>query len=260
MIVRAFPLFDKGSILRADMMAELANYAYLFGDILYDGYSDGILSGCRLTTTKDAIVVNPGIIRCAGKNFLMKDPIYAAYSPTNSTTILKINFLGENRSVRFITYDAEIVLDKAAATREGQIELCRFKLQPGAQLRYQYVDFEDRSTEYDTLNTLHVPHSSKGRCTLSPEITYDYAKELWGTNPKDNLDITFCLRAMDRSRPVAADAIGLYVISRLGGSMENFATNEALYNGLNQILSAAKCGQDIAPKSKERRRSTILVD
>lgn len=69
MIVRAFPLFDKGAILRADMMVELANYAYLFGDILYDGYSDGILSGCRLTTTKDTIVVNPGIIRYVGKNF-----------------------------------------------------------------------------------------------------------------------------------------------------------------------------------------------
>ena len=124
MIVRAFPLFDQGSILRADMMAELAGYAYLFGDILYDGYSDGILSGCRLTTTRDAIVVNPGVIRHAGKNFLIKDPIYVAYYPTNSTTVLKMNFLGENRSARFVTYDAEVVLDNAPAVREGQIELC----------------------------------------------------------------------------------------------------------------------------------------
>lgn len=260
MIVRAFPLFDKGAILRADMMAELASYAYLFGDILYDGYADGILSGCRLTTTKDTIVVNPGIIRYAGKNFLIKDPIYVAYSPTNSTTILKMNFLGENRSARFITYDAEIVLDKASAVREGQIELCRFKLQPGAQLRYKYVDFEDRSTEYDTLNTLHVPYSSKERSTLSPEITYDYARELSGANPKNNLDITFCLQAMDRSRPVAADTIALYLKSRLGGSIEDFTTNEALYDGLNQILAAAKRGQDVVPKNRERRRSKILVD
>ena len=260
MIVRAFPLFDKGAILRADMMAELAGYAYLFGDILYDGYSDGILSGCQLTTTKDAIVVNPGIIRHSGKNFLIKDPVYVAYSPTNTTTILKMNFLGENRSTRFVTYDAEITLDRAAAVREGQIELCRFKLQPGAQLRYKYVDFEDRSTEYDTLNTLHVPYSSKERSTLSPEITYDYARELSGTNPKDHLDVTFCLQAMDRSRPVAADTIALYLASRLGDSMENFTTNEALYDGLNQILAAAKRGQDVAPKSKERRRSKILVD
>lgn len=260
MIVRAFPLFDKGAILRADMMAELASYAYLFGDILYDGYSDGILSGCRLTTTKDTIVVNPGIIRYAGKNFLIKDPIYMAYSPTNSTTILKMNFLGENRSARFITYDAEVVLDKSSAVREGQIELCRFKLQPGAQLRYKYVDFEDRSTEYDTLNTLHVPYSSKERSTLSPEITYDYARELSGANPKNNLDVTFCLQAMDRSRPVAADTIALYLTSRLGGSIEDFTTNEALYDGLNQILAAAKRGQDVVPKNRERRRSKILVD
>lgn len=260
MIVRAFPLFHKGAILRADMMTELAGYAYLFGDILYDGYSDGILSGCRLTTTKDAIVVNPGIIRYAEKNFLIKEPIYAAYSPTNSTAILKMNFLGENRSAQFITYDAEVVLDKTAAVREGQLELCRFKLQPGAQLRYKYVDFKDRSTEYDTLNTLHVPYSSKERSTLSPEITYDYAKELSGTNPKDNLDVTFCLRAMDRSRPVAADAIALYLASRLDGGTDDFTTNEALYDGLNQILTAAKRGQDITPKSKKRVKSKILVD
>lgn len=260
MIVRAFPLFHKGAILRADMMAELASYAYLFGDILYDGYSDGILSGCQLTTTKDTIVVNPGIIRHAEKNFLIKDPIYVAYSPTNSTIILKMDFLGENRSAQFITYDAEVVLDKAAAVREGQIELCRFKLQPGAQLRYKYVDFKDRSTEYDTLNTLHVPYSSKERSTLSPEITYDYAKELSRTNPKDNLDVAFCLRAMDRSRPVAADTIALYLAARLDGSTDDFTTNEALYDGLNQILTAAKRGQDVAPKSKERGKSKILVD
>ena len=260
MIVRAFPLFDKGAILRADMMAELASYAYLFGDILYDGYSDGILSGCRLTTTKDTIVVNSGIIRYAGKNFLIKDPIYVAYFPTNSTTILKMNFLGENRSTRFITYDAEVVLAKAAAVREGQIELCRFKLQPGAQLRYKYVDFEDRSTEYDTLNTLHVPYSSKERSTLSPEITYDYARELSEANPQDNLDTAFCLQAMDRSRPVAADAIALYLASRLGDRAEDFATNEALYDGLNQILAAAKRGQNVTPRNRERRRPKILIE
>lgn len=260
MIVRAFPLFYQGSILRADMMAELAGYAYLFGDILYDGYSDGILSGCRLTTTRDAIVVNPGVIRHAGKNFLIKDPIYVAYYPTNSTTVLKMNFLGENRSARFVTYDAEVVLDNAPAVREGQIELCRFKLQPGAQLRYKYVSFEDRSTEYDTLNTLHVPHSAKERSTLSPEITYDYARELSGTNPKNHWDIVFCLQAADRSRPVAADAIALYLRSRLGGSAEDFSTNQALYEGLNQILTSVKREQDIAPRSKERRKSKILVD
>lgn len=191
---------------------------------------------------------------------MIKDPIYVAYSPTNSTTILKINFLEENRSVRFITYDAEVVLEKATAVHEDQIEFCRFKLQPGAQLRYNYVDFEDRSTEYDTLNTLYAPYSSKERSTLSPEITYDYARELSRTNPKNNLDVIFCLQAMDRSRPVAADTIALYLASRLGGSIGDFTTNEALYDGLNQILATAKHGQDVVPKNKERRRSKILVE
>ena len=260
MIVRAFPLFDKGAILCADMMEALTSYAYLFGDVLFDGYSDGIISGCQLTTTEDAIMINPGIVRHAGKNFLIKDPVYVAYSPTDSTTVLRMNFLGETRSTRFITYDAEIVLEKATDAHKGQIELCRFKLQPGAQLRYQYVDFEDRSTEYDTLNTLRVPYASKERSTLSPEITYDYAKELWTTNAMEDLDTAFCLQAMDRSKPIAAETIAFYLASRLGGSLDEYTANETLYDGLNHILTCAKRGQNMIPKSKERRRSKILID
>lgn len=110
------------------------------------------------------------------------------------------------------------------------------------------------------MNTLHVPYSSKERSTLSPEITYDYARELSEANPQDNLDTAFCLQAMDRSRPVAADAIALYLASRLGDRAEDFATNEALYDGLNQILAAAKRGQNVTPRNRERRRPKILIE
>ena len=65
---------------------------------------------------------------------------------------------------------------------------------------------------------------------------------------------------MDRSRPVAADAIALYLASRLGDRAEDFATNEALYDGLNQILAAAKRGQNVTPRNRERRRPKILIE
>lgn len=45
------------------MIAELTAYLYRLGLLLYQNCTDGIVSGCALTTTEDSIVVNPEIIR-----------------------------------------------------------------------------------------------------------------------------------------------------------------------------------------------------
>lgn len=258
MIVRAFPLFEKGAILRTEMLSELAEHAYRFGDLLHEGQSDGVVAGCRLTTTKDSIIVNPGVVLSGGRVYLIKEPAFVSYAPTNATVVLKLEFHGESRSDSFIFHDVELTLDTDTASREGQLELCRFKLQPGAYLRYEYTDFNDRATEYDTLNTLHVPYSSGGRATLSPEISFAFAEELMGTRPSDPLDAAFCLQALDRSRPVAAETIAGYLALRLGEPMDNFSSNGKLYDGLRRVLMEAKRGGGKARESVRPRRKVLV--
>ena len=63
MWVQKIPGFHSGHILKQEMMVELSAYLYHLGPLLYQNCTDGIVSGCTLTTTEDSIVVNPGVIR-----------------------------------------------------------------------------------------------------------------------------------------------------------------------------------------------------
>lgn len=252
-----FPLFQSGNILRQEMLEAISDYSYRFGELLYAGYADGIVSGCQLTTTQDAIILNPGILCFHGKLFLVKEPEATPYHPTNRVSVLKACYSGEVRTQSCIAYEMELGLFEDPAEKEGQIELCRFKLQPGAYLRCDYVDFEDRGTEYDTLNTIHSPYAAEGRSTLNPEITRAFATEMLCYPLENTIDVHFCLELLAHSEPVSAQAIGAYVKLREG---KNVNTNKDLYAGLLKILSGVKSGNHQMEKTVNRRPRTIFVD
>lgn len=259
MIGQVFPLFRSGHILRQEMLEAVSDHSYRFGELLYMDYSDGILSGCRLTTTRDTIILNPGILCFHKKLLYVKEPIAVAYSPTGRLSVLKASYLGESMTESCITYELDFVLSEDGSVREGQIELCRFTLQTGAYLRCEYVDFEDRSTEYDTLNTIYSPWAFLGQSTLSPDITRAFAKEMMDCPLEDPVDINFCLQLLSSPDPISRDAIEAYIKIRRRGR-ELATGNEALYSGLAEILKEVKRGNHTFKETGKGRRRMILVD
>lgn len=213
---QAFPLFSSGNILRKEMLDSLEDYAFQFGELLYEGYSDGILSGCSLTTTGDTIFLNRGIICCSGKLYLIKKPLSVKYFPTDTTCVCKLRFADEIRTEDFIYREIDLKLEEGAEPQMGELEVCRFKLQPGARLRCDYVDFEDRCTEYDTLNTIYSPFSAERDSTLSPEITKAFARETLQNESIPEVDLSFCLSLLESSRAVSREALKEYIRYRLG--------------------------------------------
>lgn len=169
MWVQKIPEFHSGHILKQEMMVELSAYLYHLGPLLYQNCTDGIVSGCTLTTTEDSIVVNPGVIRYEGELYLIREPQLIHYTPTNTTRVLNIVFHDQVQTDSFVTREMELAFTEGASSETRYLELCRFKLQPGARLRYTYTSFADRETEYDTLNTIHAPFCGMGRPTLSPD-------------------------------------------------------------------------------------------
>lgn len=258
---QAYPLFESGHILRREMLTATADYAFKFSELLYDGYSDGIISGCHLTTTADTIIVNPGIINHQGIIYLIKEPMAAAYFPTDTTCVLKLEFLGESREENFVYHDIELCIDERTTMTDNQIELCRFKLQQGAVLRHHYVDFEDRGTEYDTLNMIHTPFAARGNPTLSPEITQAYAIELMQTSCKDPIDIAFSMQALDVRQPLAAETILAYLSARCDVPWPKAdITNVFLYKSLVKLLFDIKQGNAQKSSRAQTQRRKIIID
>ena len=62
MRIQAIPVFNDIHILRKSMLEALSDQAFLANQLLYQGYGDGILSGCKLTTTMDTIILNQGVL------------------------------------------------------------------------------------------------------------------------------------------------------------------------------------------------------
>ncbi|MCM1183228.1 MAG: hypothetical protein NC337_07635 [Roseburia sp.] len=258
MIGQIFPLFREGCVLRARMLEAFTDYSFRFGELLYTGYANGIISGCRLTTTGDTIIVHPGLVLFYGKVFYIKEPAPVRYAPTNELRILKLRYMGEERTESMISYELELFLDTDPAQKEGEIELCRFTLQEGAYLRCQYQDFEDWATEYDTLSMVQARYASPGHGTLHPELTRAFARELLACEPENPVDVSFCLEILSRGEPVRMEALAAYIRLRSGAPVKE--ENAEIYGGLSDILRKAREGAGGSRKAPEKRRRSILVE
>ena len=255
----AIPIFKDLHLLRKDMLEALADYAFQTDQLLYKGYGDGIVAGCDLTTTEDSIILNEGVIFFAGQMFLIKEPMSVFYHPTNTTTILKICFSEQMRDENLIYREIDLALTEQTQLKEGELELCRFKLQEGARLRYQYQNFEDRNTEFDTLNTIYAPYSAKGGSTLSPKIVYEFASDMLKAKELSALDMMFGLQLLDRDRPVGKDVLAAYIEKRDEKVLQN-PSNLVIYQELARILKEITEGRKAERDAPQRKKWRMMVD
>lgn len=256
MLVQRIPEFHSGQILKREMIAELSAYLYYLGPLLYQNCTDGIVSGCTLTTTEDSIVVNPGIVRYDGALYLIREPQLVHYSPTNTTRVLNFVFHDQVQTDSFVTREIELTITDSLPFERRYMELCRFKLQPGAYLRYTYTSFEDRETEYDTLNTIHAPFCGLGKVTLSPEITTHFAREALAAGA-DGADAIFCMTLLSAREPIQAEALEAYIHFKLGKDY-SCQSNLELYQGLSACLKQFTGGQHTT--TPKRNPWSIMMD
>lgn len=252
MLVKMIPQFEDGLILKRHMLKAVADAAFLTGDYLHAGYADGILAGCRVEAAADRLFVKEGVVLSDGQIYLIREPLAVSYAPANRTMVLKLCFSDEIRDADCIYRELDLVLTEQTKVQRGQLELCRFKLQEGAVLRSRYQDFEDRNTEFDTLNTIYAPYSAVGEATLAPEITKGFAREMLAKDGITDFDALFCLQILGGAGPVGKEALRGYLERR---NREKVAddSNMGIYRELVRILrqenGAGKT--EAAPKKKK---------
>lgn len=259
MLVQAIPLFQDGHILRREMLVALSDYAFLTSQLFYKGYADGILAGCELTTTKDNIILNTGIIYFKGQAYLIKEPMAIAYYPTNTTTVLKLCISDELREPNFIYREIDMLLTEQRELQKNEIELCRFKLQQGAKLRDRYQDFEDRNTIFDTLNRIYTPFSTKGESTLSWEITRAFAEEMLATDNLTDFDAFFCTQILNQPYPVSKDALIAY-LKRSSTVDLSEHSNLRVYKELVNVLKERQSGKRNGGIKESPKKWKVSVD
>lgn len=251
------PDFQEGVLLKATKMNELANRAFALPNLMFTGYTNGIIAGLEISVEDEDIIVSKGVFFFEREIYTLDKDTKVAYSPVNEWRYLTICYL--DRSQKFDGIENHFALklgDKIP--KSSEIELCRFKLQIGAKLRFVYDDFEDMNTEFDTINLIYVPYSSKGQSTLHPKILEKYARELLATNPQNYLDQNFCLSILSTNATINAEGISTYLKFKEDIHLDKI-TNSSLYRKLSSILCAEK-NNNSAPQKKIIQRRKIIID
>ena len=71
MMEHIYPAFERGRIMKKELLWALRDYAYSALQIKYQKYANGILSGCRIHPEGSTLRIAPGMIKCADFIFLI---------------------------------------------------------------------------------------------------------------------------------------------------------------------------------------------
>jgi len=249
MIGRKLPVFQKGKLLTREMLQALNDFAVSAAETAYLEYADGILYGCRLTTTQELITVHPGAVILEGRVYYITEEISLAYAPTNQWMVLKIRHIGEKLTENFAVEELELVLEPENLLLEKEIEICRFKLQQGARLRTTYRNFEDLETEYDTVRYRCADWAAVGKASLSPIILKMFYEEAVRKENMSEKYLQFCMQiASMKQETLNNQTISLFISSVLEKPYV-LLSQEEMYQGLKESL------ERMSGRSSLRRRA-----
>ncbi len=254
MFQNTYPVFEAKRLLKKEMLDNLRDFPRELFDLRYRGYSDGILYGCELKGVEGGLKIMPGILYYKGTPYFLGNPFDVSCRAEGKLVYLKVRFLDKTIGVRQKEYLSQVYIDERMPDCGCELELGRFKLQQGARLRTEYVDFYDYETEFDTMDRIHVPYAASGQYGIWPQILKCFAEELLRLPKQDPWDLVFCLNCLQLEKAMPYEAVRAYLNGRLRQDREY--TNPQIYYALKNILQAAKgtsCSDGWEIEKKEKK-------
>lgn len=256
-MIQEVPEFQEGAILRGKTLQTLRDYSYILPELLRKSYSKGIVSGMEITTEEGIISVGTGVFSLKGKLFFIHEPLTTVCQPSPEQMCLKLKFISEKTMKNAQEYKFSLIIEEESSG-EDEFELCRFRLQEGAKLRTQYVDFKDISTEYDTINLQYAQFSASETETMHPTVLTMFAKEILKTPNLSPVDQSFSLQILGSSQGLNKIAITSYL--ELKTQVEKTWTFPEIYTQLLSLLTTAKLGKEAEKPKKSSSRPSIMID
>lgn len=256
-----YPAFERGRIMKKELLWALRDYACSALQIKYLKYANGILSGCGIHPEGSTLRIAPGMIKCADYIFLITGEETVSYTPTGEYTSLKFRLKEKENLPDYTRYLTEFVLDESLERGKNEIELCRFKLKEGAVLRTEYKDFYDIQTEYDTVNLANATWSCAGQNTLSKDITDYFAQKVLECEKAEEQDIQFAYFLLQGQEAADYRILTDYIRRKTGESVQDvrkISTEEA-FEKLVDILDGIRKGTGTYRNNRSSAERRMIV-
>ena len=243
MMEHIYPAFERGRIMKKELLWALRDYSYSTLQTRYRDHADGIITGCRVRAEGDMLCIGQGMIKCADFIFLITGEERIPYAPTGEYESLRFRLAGKEELPDYTRYRTEFVLDGHLERGANEIELCRFKLKEGARLRTEYKDFYDIQTEYDTVNLAHAAWSAAGRNTLSKEVTDYFARKVLECGKAADADVLFAYFLLQGQEAADYYILTDYIRRRTGGDAgDGQMDTVTAFHKLEEILDGIRKG------------------
>ncbi len=252
------PKFEKGRILKKEMLENLRDYPRNFYDIYFKDHSEGIISGADVYICEKSAIIKKGIVKHKGRIYMLEDELEIPYYQTNKEALIKIKFDDKKDEPDYYRFDSQIIIDYNTRIEEDELELGRFKLREGAVLRSEYTDFYDFLTEFNTINIINVEYAGRKKSTMSPVITNYFANIVFKNNTDNMLDMFFAMQCANNNT-VERDIIQYYISNRLGIEYKDYS-NLQIYQYLAMIVKEIESGIKKKMDITLNRPSRIIVD
>lgn len=255
-----YPIFSRDMILKAEMLENLKIYPRDFFQVIYRNYSDGVIAGAHLNIIDGkSISVEPGILKYNGVLYHLTEPVLLEDYVIGKDQIIRVHFKEREEDIYEVRNETVIDICSPEEMGSQDMELGHFVLKDGAILRQDYQNFLDMSTTHNTINILDVPFAmTGGESTLSPEVMYQFGKEMLNYNLTDGYDIAFTTLCMQQ-QPISRYMIEKYLAHRIENMSKGKLTNHQIHSYLVKALELAKLGKDSSGTKRGASRR-LLVD
>lgn len=255
-VEQRFPVFEKGRMLKKDALDLLRDYAPDYASLFFENYGDGILSGFELSGFQDRILIKPGILKTGTTFFFLKKEAVLEVMSFGEPTMVLVKKASLKKTPDFWTQSYELLTAPVREVEEGETELGRFRLEKGAKLRgsEDYKDFNDLTTEYNTVNLISVKHACENGSSLSPVILNMYAKGVIGSKKAEPLDLSFAVACLNNPR-VSVDLLKGYLAARDGEAGEG---NKEWFRSLKRLYSSLVSGGEVHRRTGKAFGKTVI--
>ena len=255
-----YPAFERGRIMKKELLWALRDYSYSALQLRYQDYPDGIISGCRIKVRDDQLIVGTGIIKCQDFIFLLTEEEQVAYAPTEVFVSLKFRVKSAEEMPDYTRYVTEFVLDKNLERAQNELEICRFKLKEGARLRTEYKDFYDIQTEFDTVNLADATWVARGENTLSKEVTDYFAGKILECENPEGQDVQFAYFLLQSKEAVSSRVLDDYIARKTGDIRnEKIFSGEEIFWKLEEILGGIRRGMSARGTKRVPHDSRMII-
>ena len=242
-----YPNFERYSILKKELLNSVRDYSLEYLKVKYDKYTKGIIIGFDLKVIEDNFIeISKGIAKFEDFIFIADKKAKIKYNQSNKFKSLKIVLEKDTKIRDYDRYILSYKLDEDLKLHTNEIEICRFKLMEGFDLRDNHKSFEDIQTEFDTINYLNSTWAGIEREWINPYILKRFANEAMDSNLENMEDIAFCYTCLNEEKPVDINLIERYLKNRQNLKDKTKLTKEEIFKYLSLTLS------DIKNKRKEK--------